>query len=53
MAAQRMVVVAAGEFERLRHRARGSLGGVLSALPLVGANLDLERDRDTGRDAPL
>jgi prevent-host-death family protein len=48
-----VVVVAASEFERLRRRPRGSLAEFFRRSPLSGANLDLERDRDTGRDTPL
>lgn len=48
-----VVVVAAAEFERLEHRLRGPLAEFVRDSPLAGARLDLERDRDTGRDVPL
>jgi prevent-host-death family protein len=47
-----VVVVSASEWER-RVRAPRTMYEFLERSPLKGAGLDLERDPDLGRDAPL
>lgn len=50
-----VVMVAEEEYDRLTIRAKQprSLVQFFRESPLVGANIDLERDRDTGRDIEL
>lgn len=50
-----VVMLAEEDYDRLTIRARQpiSLVEFFRESPLVGANVDLERDRDTGRDIEL
>jgi antitoxin Phd len=50
-----VVMLAEEEYDRLTIRAKQpkSLVQFFRESPLVGANIDLERDRDTGRDIEL
>lgn len=50
-----VVIVAAEEFQRLRARSKQpeSLVEFFAKSPLAGANLDLDRNRDYGRDVDL
>jgi prevent-host-death family protein len=50
-----VVIVAAEEFQRLRARAKQpeSLVEFFAKSPLAGANLELDRPRDYGRDIDL
>lgn len=50
-----VVMVAEEEYDRLTIRAKQptSLVQFFRESPLAGANIDLERDRDTGRDIEL
>ncbi len=46
------VVLSADEYKRLI-RQKGSLSDFFQSSPLVGSNLNLERDQDPGRDIEL
>ena len=48
-----VVVVAAGDYQKLSRRAKGTLVQFLHSSPLSGVKLDLRRSRDTGRAVPL
>jgi prevent-host-death family protein len=50
-----VVIVAAEEFQRLRARSKQpeSLVEFFAKSPLAGTNLDLDRNRDYGRDVDL
>lgn len=47
------VVVSAAEYERLTKRSKGKLSAALLRPEIGGDDIDLGRDRDTGRDVPL
>ena len=48
-----VVVVDVTEYERLANRPKENLVEFLRSSPLVGAELDMERTRDTGRAVDL
>lgn len=50
-----VVVISAEEFERLKAHGqeRQPLSAFFAQSPLVGSGIEIERDRDTGRDVPL
>jgi len=48
-----VVVVAAGDYQKLSRRPKGTLAQFLRNSPLSGVKLDLRRSRDTGRVVPL
>ena len=48
-----VVVIAAGEYQKLSCRPKGTLAQFLHSSPLSGVKLDLRRSRDTGRAVPL
>lgn len=48
-----VVVLDADEYRRLARRPKGSLADFFRKSPLVGAELDLTRSHDTGRDIEL
>ena len=49
-----VIVLPVAEFERLRNRGKKkSLAQLFAESPLVGIDLDLERDKDFGREIDL
>jgi antitoxin Phd len=48
-----VVVLSVVEYDRLRRRGKPSFVSFLRASPLVGAALELERDRSPARDVEL